>query len=206
MRLFRPFPLLRLVYPGAIFRITTKDKLLCLTFDDGPNPDSTPRILEILCTCNVNAIFFCSGRAAEEYPELVALIALKGHIIGNHGYSHLSGWKTTVRDYVKNAVRADIPTSSDLFRPPYGRIGPVLYRELIKKYKVVFWDLMPYDYDKRMIGKEVLKILKKKIRPGSVISLHDKPSSSVLSFLTDFIKYAEDEGYRFVIPPLSGKK
>lgn len=91
-------------------------------------------------------------------------------------------------------------------RPPYGRIRPSQYSELSKNYRIFFWDLMPYDFDSRMTGKKVLNILKKRIRTGSVIVLHDKASSSVLSFLEEFIKYAKDKGYRFVIPPFSGKE
>ena len=206
MRLFRPFFILRLMYPEAIFRVKTTDKELCLTFDDGPHKDTTPHIIEILEASNVKAAFFCSGRKAKKFPELVNLIVSKGHIIGNHGYNHLSGWKTNVSVYIENAERAEEFTSTGLFRPPYGRIRPAQYRALIKKYRIVFWDLMPYDFDEKMDGKRVLNILKKKIRPGSVIVLHDMTSSSCLSFLAEFIKYAEDIGYKFVTSPLSGQK
>ena len=206
MRLFRPFFLLRLVYPEAFFRVTTTDKELCLTFDDGPHKDTTPHIVEILEASNVKAAFFCSGREAEKYPELVNLIVSKGHIIGNHGYNHLSGWITNVSVYIENAERGEEFTSTGLFRPPYGRIRPAQYRALKKKYRIVFWDLMPYDFDEKTDGKEVLNILKKKIRPGSIIVLHDKASSSCLSFLAEFMKYAEGIGYKFTTSPLSDKK
>jgi peptidoglycan/xylan/chitin deacetylase (PgdA/CDA1 family) len=75
-----------------------------------------------------------------------------------------------------------------------------------KKYKIVFWDLMPYDFDEKLNGKGVFNILKKKIRPGSIIVLHDMVTSTCLSFLDEFIKYAETNGYKFVTSPLSGKK
>lgn len=204
MRLFRPFPLLRLVYPEAVFRITTTAKELCLTFDDGPHPETTPEILDILESYILKAAFFCNGREAEKYPGLVDLIVSKGHVIGNHGYDHLSGWKTNVRDYIENARRAEKFTSSTLFRPPYGRIRQSQYRELKKKYRIVFWDLMPYDFDEKIGGKRAFYILKEKIRPGSIIVLHDKATSSCFSFLADFIKYAEKNGYKFVTTPLSG--
>ena len=206
MRLFRPFFLLKLVYPEAVFRVSATNKELCLTFDDCPNTDSTPHILEILEANDVKAVFFCNGREAEKNPALVSLIISKGHIVGNHGYNHLSGWKTKVSEYTENAATADKFTSPVLFRPPYGRIRPAQYRVLIKKYRIVFWDLMPYDFDKKMASNRVLNILKKKIRPGSVIVLHDKTSSSCLFFLEEFIKYAEDDGYKFVTPLFSGKK
>jgi peptidoglycan/xylan/chitin deacetylase (PgdA/CDA1 family) len=206
MRLFRPFPLLRLVYPEAVFRITTTTKELCLTFDDGPNPDTTPEILDILESVDLKAAFFCNGREAEKYPGLVDLIVSKGHVIGNHGYDHLSGWKTNVSDYIENVQMAEKFTSSTLFRPPYGSISLSQYREVKKNYKIVFWDLMPYDFDEKFGGKRAFNILKEKIRSGSIIVLHEKVTPSCLSFLAEFIKYAEKNGYKFVITPLSGKK
>ena len=203
MRLFRPFLLLKLLYPEAIFRIKTGKKELYLTFDDGPSPDSTPRILDILEIHDIRALFFCSGQEAEKHPSLISLIRSKRHIIGNHGYRHLNGYITNTQVYTRNISKAAKYTSENLMRPPYGRIRPSQYSELSKNYRVVFWDLMPYDFDEQLTGEKVLKILRKRIRPGSVIVLHDKKSSSVLSFLDEFIKYAEDEGYKFVIPPFS---
>lgn len=206
MRLIRPFFLLKLFYPEAIFRIKTKRKELILTFDDGPDPDSTPRILEILETHNVRTTFFCSGQNAERNPELISLIKLKGHIIGNHGYHHLDGWKTATRVYLRNFSISAAFTSESLLRPPYGRIRYVQYRELSENYKIVFWDLMPFDFDEKMTGAKVLSILKKKIRPGSIIVLHDTVSSSVHSYLDEFIDYARSTGYEFVPLPVSGKE
>jgi peptidoglycan-N-acetylglucosamine deacetylase len=205
MRLFRPFPFLKLVYPDAVYRISTAKKL-CLTFDDGPHPDTTPEILRILESHRLKAVFFCNGRNAEKFPGLVELIVSKGHVIGNHGYDHLSGWKTNVSDYIENARRADKSTSSLLFRPPYGRIRLSQYNRLKKKYKIVLWDLMPYDFDEEIDGKRAFNILREKIRPGSIIVLHDNATSSCLSFLAEFIKYTEKNGYEFITEPLSGKK
>lgn len=206
MRLFRPFFLLKLLYPDAVFRIKTRSKELCLTFDDGPDPDSTPRILDILDAHNIRALFFCSGQQAEKYPALMALIVSKGHIVGNHGYHHLNGWITNTHVYIQNILKSAKSTSQHLLRPPYGRIRPSQYSELSKNFRIVFWDIMPYDFDKQMSSEKVLSVLKKGIRPGSVIILHDKISSSVLSFLEEFIKYAGGKGYKFVISPFSGKK
>jgi peptidoglycan/xylan/chitin deacetylase (PgdA/CDA1 family) len=94
LRLFRPGIFSRVFYPGAFFRFRTREKVLCLTFDDGPDPESTPEILEILAARKVKALFFCTGRNAELYPRLVQQIRAAGHITGNHGFDHLNGWKT----------------------------------------------------------------------------------------------------------------
>jgi len=206
MRLYRPFFFSKLIYPGALFRLNTGDMTLYLTFDDGPDPDSTPRILDILDAHNISALFFCSGQQAEEYPALMALIVSKGHIVGNHGYHHLNGWTTNTYVYIQNILKNAKSTSQHLLRPPYGRIRPSQYRQLSENYRIVFWDIMSYDFDSHLRSEKVLSMLKKKIRPGSVIVLHDKVTSSVLSFLEEFIEYAGGKGYKFVISPFSGQE
>jgi peptidoglycan/xylan/chitin deacetylase (PgdA/CDA1 family) len=206
MRLFRPFIRSGLLLPAATFRIKTKNKELCLSFDDGPDPESTPKIIDILNAHNIKALFFCSGQKAEKYPGLVNLILSSGHIVGNHGYRHLDGWKTLAKNYIENVSVAARFTSSVLFRPPYGRIRSSQYRELAKTYEIMFWDLMPYDFDDKVGKDKTLSVLKKKIRPGSIIVLHDTVTSTALSFLNEFINYAEHEGNKFVIPSFSDKK
>jgi peptidoglycan/xylan/chitin deacetylase (PgdA/CDA1 family) len=200
MRFFRlPF-FAGWLFPEALFRIRTKEKILCLTFDDGPDPDSTPFLLNILDKHQIKATFFCCGYAAEKYPDLIKLITSKGHLIGNHSYSHLKGWETPFGKYIEDVNRAAVSTSPVLFRPPYGQLTLKQDKTLMKTYKIVFWDLMPYDFDNQLGSKNSLNILKKKIRPGSVIVLHDSRKSIVNSFLGEFIDFSTSQGYRFVLP------
>ena len=191
---------MRRFYSGAIFRIGKKGKVVCLTFDDGPDPVSTPKILEVLAGQEVRAIFFCTGSAAEKYPELTGLIRSAGHVIGNHGYRHADGWKTSCKSYIENVLKAGPFTSDRLFRPPYGHLSPVQYRRLKKSYKIVLWDIMPYDFDSSFGSRNSLRILMRMIRPGAVIALHDKPDSSALLFLDEFINLAAAAGYSFALP------
>ncbi len=202
MRFFRPCLISGWLYPGAVFRMKTEEKLLCLTFDDGPDPDSTPQILEILDKFNIRGIFFCDGKAAEKYVDLVNLITEKGHVIGNHGYAHPDGWKTRSDKYIEDVSKGSAYTSTTLFRPPYGHMKFKQYRILKKKYKVIFWDLMPYDFDLNFGTEKSLYILRKKLRPGSIIVLHDTSSSPANLILTGFIEYALKKNYKFVITPL----
>ncbi len=188
------------LYPGAIFRMKTEEKLLCLTFDDGPDPASTPQLLDILGKYSIKGIFFCDGRAAEKQNELMNLIIASGHLIGNHGYAHPDGWKTGSEKYIADVSKASPLTSPILFRPPYGRLGLKQYRIIKQNYKIVFWDIMPYDFDRNFSGEKSLRILKKLIRPGSIIALHDKPGSSALKILPAFIEFAVGSGYKFVLP------
>jgi peptidoglycan/xylan/chitin deacetylase (PgdA/CDA1 family) len=197
MRLFRPCFLARWLYPEALFRIKTDEKLLYLTFDDGPDPDSTLGLIDLLDKNNVRGLFFCNGRAAEKYPELVDLIISKRHIVGNHGFTHFDGWRIATERYVEDVSKASRLINSALFRPPFGRMKIGQYRRLKEKYKIVLWDIMPYDFDKNFSSEKSLQVLKKKIRPGSIIVLHDTPSSTANSIISEFITYAVNSGYRF---------
>lgn len=197
MRLFRPWQVFRKLYPEGVFRIKTSELLLWLTFDDGPDPASTPVILDTLAKCDVRAIFFCTGIKAEKYPDLVAKIRSAGHVIGNHGYSHLDGWKTGFKGYIDDIHKADDLTSSELFRPPYGRLTFGQYAALKKIYRIFFWDLMPYDFDPVFTGDDCINVLRSRIRPGSVIVLHDSPLSCAGRILEEFIEFTIKKGYKF---------
>ena len=199
MRLFRPWLLFRLLYPGALFRIKTRKKILCLTFDDGPDPISTPAILEILDKYYVRAFFFCSGEAAEKYPQLVGEIRNRGHIIGNHGCNHSDGWNTPAEKYCNGVKSAAVFTSDRYFRPPYGHLRLKQFRNLRRTYKIIFWDIMPYDFDPEVGAEGSLRLLEKKIKPGSVIVLHDSPVSSCRDFLEDFIESSINKGFSFEV-------
>jgi len=196
MRLFRPGFLAAFLYPEALFRIKTAEKTIYLTFDDGPDPHSTPQLLDILKKHEISALFFCTGTAAEKYHELINLIRSGGHLTGNHGYSHPDGWKTDSLTYVNDVKRASGLTSDKLFRPPFGRLSLRQYR-LLKSFKIVFWDIMAYDFDSSFGSEKSLNILKRKIRPGSIIVLHDTAASCANEILEEFILFAVNEGYRF---------
>lgn len=197
MRLIRPGIIAGFLYHEAIFRIKTDEKMLFLTFDDGPDPQSTPQLLEILDSQNVKGVFFCDGQAAEKYSGLVQLIISRGHKLGNHGYMHFDGWKTPAEKYLEDVSKAACLTSSVLFRPPFGRMKIGQYRKLKEKYRIVLWDIMCYDFDKNFGIEKSLQVLKKMMRPGSIIVLHDTHSSFANTIIGEFITYAINSGYRF---------
>jgi len=197
MRFFRPFFPAGWLFPEALFRIISQEKTVYLTFDDGPDPVSTPGLLDILDSVNVKAVFFCRGEAAEKYPELTDQIKQRGHILGNHGYYHLNGWKTSSVEYFDNAAKASPFTSSVLFRPPYGQLRISQYSHLKKTFKIVFWDIMCYDFDPDFGAVRSLHLLKQKLRPGSIIVLHDSPISTCRAFLKNFLEDAISKEYAF---------
>jgi peptidoglycan/xylan/chitin deacetylase (PgdA/CDA1 family) len=149
----------------------------------------------------VRAAFFCSGHAAEKYPGLMDEIRSDGHIIGNHGYSHLDGWCSSGKKYREDVERAVTFTSDTLFRPPFGHLTPCQFRILSQKFSIILWDIMPYDFDTGTSYTESLNVLKSKIRKGSIIVLHDRPDSSAHKFLDQFISWTLECGYRFVPLP-----
>lgn len=204
MRLFRPCFLAGWLYPEAIFRIKTTEKILYLTFDDGPDPVSTPQLLEILKKYNIRAHFFCTGEAAEKHQDLMTQIIAGNHLIGNHGYSHFDGWSTGTVEYINDIIKASVFTSGKIFRPPFGRLTIKQKNRLSNSYTIVFWDLMAYDFDKSFGGKKTLGLLKDKIRPGSIIVLHDTMTSCANTIIEEFIIFALNEGYRFELIDVMG--
>jgi peptidoglycan-N-acetylglucosamine deacetylase len=197
MRLFRPCFFVQWFYSDALFRIKSTEKILYLTFDDGPDPGSTLKLLDILDLHDIKAQFFCSGEAAKQYPHLIQAIKARGHLLGNHGFYHLNGWMTPLDKYVLNTEDAAKYTCSDFFRPPYGRLRLRQYRLLKRRFKIVFWDLMPYDFDLSFGRDKVLRTLKIKIRPGSIIVLHDTSGSLANEVLTEFLSFALSKRYVF---------
>jgi peptidoglycan/xylan/chitin deacetylase (PgdA/CDA1 family) len=200
MRLVRPFFIIPFVYREALFRIKTPEKVLFLSFDDGPYPDTTPRIIEILGNYNIKALFFCTGTLAEAGQEIVTVIRSGGHLVGNHGYDHLSGFRTPPDMYYNNVQAAAAFTSEKIFRPPYGQITPSQFKMISRSYKIVFWDVMAYDFDLEFGWEKSFDLLKRMIRNGSIIVFHDKPASSVLLILERFIEHAISKGFRFDLP------
>jgi peptidoglycan-N-acetylglucosamine deacetylase len=200
MRFFRPSFLMVSLFPEALFREKRSEKVLYLTFDDGPDILSTPKVLDILAKQKIKAAFFCSGRSASANPSLIERIKSEGHLIGNHGFDHLKGFSTSLDKYLTDFKMAAEYTSDNLFRPPYGSLSIGQYREIKKSCRIIMWDLMPYDFDQSFGSERSLRILKKLSRPGSVIVLHDTYKSSVLDFIEDFILFATSEGYVFRLP------
>lgn len=160
--------------PGATFRMPETGKTLYLTFDDGPHPESTPRILEVLSNHNAKAAFFCLGSAVEKHPALYEMIISQGHSVGNHTYTHPNGWLTGTNKYTTDVKKASSLIGSRLFRPPYGRITPMQYMQLKKDYKIIMWTRQFADYSKKFNPD---KVTLANLRGGDILVLHDSPST-----------------------------
>lgn len=146
----------------------------------------------------MKALFFCNGREAELNSDIVNKLTEEGHIIGNHGYMHLNGWRTGTREYIDNAIKAEQFTSTGLFRPPYGKMTMRQYRLISTRYRLIMWSLMPYDFDVSLTRSEVGNILKKNLRGGSVIVMHDTPAAKAWEIIDEFIPWCLQNGFRFM--------
>lgn len=168
-------PLLaRFFLPQAICRIHTGNKKIAyLTFDDGPIPETTPYILDTLKKYGAKATFFCVGENVKKYPELYQRLLAEGHYAGNHTFNHLKGWKTPLKQYIDNVEECSRYVSSELFRPPYGKMTLRQYHALKTRFQLIYWDVLTPDYDITTTARDCLDIIKKKTRPGSIIVLHD---------------------------------
>ncbi|MBN2519057.1 MAG: polysaccharide deacetylase family protein [Bacteroidales bacterium] len=188
------------VYSDAIWNIVTPNKELYITFDDGPNPELTPEILNILKQFNAKATFFCVGENVQKYPDTYNLVIKDGHKTGNHTFNHLKGWRTKINDYLNNVELASRYIQSNLFRPPYGRLKIRQYKALKEKYKVVFWSVLSLDYSKNITKKECLDIVLKNSKPGSIILFHDsnKMRENVLYALPRALEYFQNKNYTFL--------
>lgn len=194
------------LYPGAVFRLPQDNKKVAyLTFDDGPVPEATPLVLDILKQYKVTATFFCVGENVQKHPEIYNRILAEGHTIGNHTFNHVDGWTKDAKEYTLNTQKCAELVKTNLFRPPYGRLTLKQFRRLKKDYKVVFWDVLSMDYDKNLNSEDCLDIVKKYTRPGSVIVFHDsvKTVDKITSLLTKSLDFLTSEGYELKAIPMA---
>lgn len=164
-------------FPEAIWQMESG---ICLTFDDGPFPESTPFILDALKKYQAKATFFLSGQQAELYPELVQCIVDEGHVIGSHGYKHLNAWSTKNDEYIADILKGHAFSTTVFFRPPYGKITPQQYvtlKQKIKGLKTVMFSFMPGDFDQSISPENFEKLFLSKTRNRDIIVLHDHPKA-----------------------------
>ena len=175
-----------------------------MTFDDGPDETYTPRILEILEKNQVRATFFIIGSKAEKQENLVRIIVSKGHVIGNHSYTHafffdFFGRKKMEQDLLKaeGIIMRATGKRPLLFRPPYGVTNPVLAKVVKRlRYNVIGWSVRSFDTTTKIPEKVAQRIIKR-LHPGAVVLMHDTLDVTAKSLEKVILKIKE-EGYRFV--------
>jgi peptidoglycan/xylan/chitin deacetylase (PgdA/CDA1 family) len=188
------------IYPSFTWQMPTNDKVLYLTFDDGPHPTITPRVLDHLAEYNAKATFFCIGDRVKRFPEIMARIVAEGHSIGNHTQHHVNGWKSSDSTYTEDVHQASSFIASRLFRPPYGRIKRNQAKILENEgYKIIMWTILSADYDHSLNKEECANRVTGHIDNGNIYLFHDsdKGEERMLHALPILLKLATAKGFLF---------
>ncbi|MBN4085109.1 polysaccharide deacetylase family protein [Flavobacteriaceae bacterium AH-315-B10] len=207
-------------FPDLVWDLPSKEKVLYLTFDDGPTPIVTDWTLDVLKQYNAKATFFCIGKNVEEHPTIFKRIVSENHSVGNHTYNHLKGWKINTKNYLKDIEEAQevlnnqIPNSKyqeleiknrqskivNLFRPPYGQIRPKQAKHLINLgYKVIMWNVLAKDWDASITEKKCFENVVSNASSGDIIVFHDsiKAKKNLQYALPRVLEYYSEKGFKF---------
>ncbi|MGY0393525.1 polysaccharide deacetylase family protein [Bizionia sp. KMM 8389] len=212
--------ILKKILPDFVWEFSTSEKVLYLTFDDGPTSEVTQWTLNTLKQFQAQATFFCIGNNIEKHPDIFHSILEEGHKIGNHSYSHLKGWRNTVDNYITDVNKAQAvinaeynkpqnsahkATGAKLFRPPYGQIKPSQGKALKKLgYTVVTWTILSFDWEHTINPEQCYQNVIKHSKPGSIIVFHDsvKASKNMMHALPKVLAYFSEKGYTFKTLPV----
>ena len=194
--------LLKWYYPSLVWNKSRADRVIYLTFDDGPIPDVTPFVLKTLEYFDVKATFFCIGDNIRKHPDIYQQLLTAGHQVGNHTFNHLRGWDTEDDTYVENFTRCQELTNTTLFRPPYGRIKKSQISAIRSRYpniQIIMWDVLSGDFDLQLSPEKCLENVLKHVENGSIIVFHDsiKAFKRLKYVLPLLLKELTAKGYRF---------
>lgn len=207
--------LLKWYYPSLLWNKSRTEKVIYLTFDDGPIPNVTDFVLKTLKAFHAKATFFCIGDNIVKHPEVYAKVINDGHAIGNHTFNHLKGWKTDDETYLQNTLKCQQLTQTNLFRPPYGRIKKSQIRSLQSlvpslksdsrlqtpdsKLNIVMWDVLSGDFDINLSPEKCYQNVINHTENGSIIVFHDslKAFDRLEYTLPLVLKYFTEKGFTF---------
>ena len=196
--------LIKKLYPECLWDVKTTENIVYLTFDDGPTPQVTPFVLDLLRKYKAKATFFCIGKNVKEYFDIYKQVISDGHKPGNHTFNHLNGWKTDDKKYLEDIKEAANIIDSEFFRPPYGRITKFqlkVLREEKFKLKTIMWDVLSGDFDVKVSFENCYLNVVNNVEPGSIIVFHD----SVKAFprleytLPRVLNFFSEKGFQFKI-------
>lgn len=194
--------LLKWYYPSLVWNKSRSDKVVYLTFDDGPIPVVTEFVLNTLKSFQCKATFFCIGDNICKHPEIFQQLKTDGHTIGNHTYNHLKGWKTADETYIRNFQQCQQLTQTNLFRPPYGRIKKSQIKILKKinpQLNLIMWDVLSGDFDLHLSPEKCTQNVTRNTTNGSIIVFHDslKAFDRLKVALPAVLQFLTNEGYQF---------
>lgn len=190
------------VYIKAVCRGDSRKNQIALTFDDGPDPETTPELLDTLKRYNVRAAFFCIGKRACQYPEIVKRMADEGHLVGNHTFSHASIFPVlSQKKMQKELIDAEKVISEIIgdrvkyFRPPFGITNPMISRAVSGLgYTTIGWNLRSFDTFAFLGQERIQREIERKLSNGSILLLHDDRKGCA-QLVDSILQYAERRGY-----------
>ena len=203
------------LFPKRTWVLPNDKNIVYLTFDDGPVPQVTPWVLDLLNEYQAKATFFCIGDNINKHPNIFRRLISEGHSVGNHTYHHLNGWKTKTEEYIDNCEKfdkilnchtelVDVTYQNDkskiknLFRPPFGKLTSSQSNLLQKKgYKIIMWDVLSADFDPNISKEKCLENVLKNLQLGSIVVFHDslKSEEKLRYVLPKVLEYIKNEGY-----------
>ncbi len=197
MYLSRTPAIVKAMYGSLIWNHSRRSKNVYLTFDDGPHPIITDKVLTHLKNYNALATFFCVGENVMKYPEVLKRIQQSGHAIGNHSFKHLNGWKTKNEIYFNDIELCSKHIPTKLFRPPYGKITRSQVEFLKNKFQIVMWDVLSGDFDQNISNEKCLNNVVKNIQPGSIVVFHDseKTADKMLYALPKTLEFCKSKSW-----------
>lgn len=194
----------RAFFSSYVWRIPSTEKVVYLTFDDGPHPTITPWVMDQLRQYDAKATFFCIGKNVMKHGAVFLQLLAEGHAVGNHTFHHLNGWKTGTEVYLADVVKAAGLVHSNLFRPPYGKIRKKQAQGIkqamnTEAVRVIMWDVLSADFDTTISSKQCTNNVLKNVQPGSIIVFHDseKAFPNLKETLPSVLKSLNKNGYRF---------
>lgn len=195
---------LKWLYPNLIWNKSRQEKVIYLTFDDGPIPIVTPFVLKTLKKFKAKASFFCIGDNIRKHPEVFQQILDEGHAVGNHTFHHLNGWTSSNKTYLEDMAQCDALVNSDLFRPPYGRIKRSQISEIKRRFpnvQIIMWDILSHDYLPRLKPRDCFENVIKQASNGSIVVFHDslKARERLEYVLPKALEYWTKKGYQFEV-------
>lgn len=197
----QPPLLYRLLFPEAFWRVKypSEKPVVFLTFDDGPVPEVTPRVLDLLDELGVKATFFMVGDNVRRHPELLEEVRRRGHGVGNHTMHHLQGMRTRGVSYLRDVAEADALIGSRLFRPPHGIMRWGQARAIKNRYNIIMYDVVSRDYNRRLSPERIFDNVRRYTRDGSIIVFHDslKARDNMLAAMPRAVRWLQEQGYEF---------
>lgn len=201
MLIEQPPLLYRLLFPEAFWRVKypSEKPVVFLTFDDGPVPEVTPRVLDLLDELGVKATFFMVGDNVRRHPELLEEVRRRGHGVGNHTMHHLQGMRTRGVSYLRDVAEADALIGSRLFRPPHGIMRWGQARAIKNRYNIIMYDVVSRDYNRRLSPERIFDNVRRYTRNGSIIVFHDslKARDNMLAAMPRAVRWLQEQGYEF---------